>query len=693
MQIKEGKKIYNDTERYIDIHKHLKDGIQCKLFVEFPTEKFVEYQKDLVQEFMANLLDDIENNEYEIDEIRMKCEVALQDLNTKLKAFADKVRDTEYFEIKWYFQMMIGLLLVSSMIGNVNVMIFRNQKLYYNLDNSAKLKGKIDLFSEFIEGDLESGDEIVYIGTKVSDVLDPYDIKELEDVIRNDAEDAVWFVNELLCARLEKASIGFVTSYHITGRISKKMNVYSEKFELINKKFDIVREWQEKLFKSKYQITVALLSLFVLFMLVSLLSQIFSKPNKEVYVNSQWVTVDLTIDDIKKDMAIFKTMDPTWDEKSMKYKEILGKLNVLEQKGRRIEDINQLKKILKADYYKGFNIIPVSSLADFDDVAAGKRTGLLTFNQSEKDKLGSMLKLEIAKDIMIAWEKWALIGATNDNTRGSLVTYSIDEVVKWCDISLSKNGFYCFTPTGKIYFVGRAGVEPVSTLDWDGFSSSIWGIGTYGKANMYVFSPSITNLSNSTLVTRYRNTAGSQTVFQQGQSYMLQPDLIGKTPFGSGGFTAFGIDVNFLAWSEGKLYQFRRNPASALTLTYREIKLLGGDKMTTAYSNNVKIISPAGSKYFYIWDKDNQTFTAYDTNPIKTNDQFNTSYNGTYLFRFSFDIPSVKVVDVAIPNDLGNRPELYLLSTTGINKINLFEFIDSLKNNNSLKQITNDQVN
>jgi hypothetical protein len=31
-------------------------------------------------------------------------------------------------------------------------------------------------------------------------------------------------------------------------------------------------------------------------------------------------------------MAIFKTMDPTGDEKSMKYKEILGKLNTLEQK-------------------------------------------------------------------------------------------------------------------------------------------------------------------------------------------------------------------------------------------------------------------------------------------------------------------------------------------------------------------------
>ena len=48
---------------------------------------------------------------------------------------------------------------------------------------------------------------------------------------------------------------------------------------------------------------------------------------------------------------------------------------------------NDLHKLLKADYYRGFNIIPVNNLADLDDPVAGKKTGLLTFNTSEKDKL------------------------------------------------------------------------------------------------------------------------------------------------------------------------------------------------------------------------------------------------------------------------------------------------------------------
>jgi len=52
-------------------------------------------------------------------------------------------------------------------------------------------------------------------------------------------------------------------------------------------KMNIFHEWKFKIFKNKYQITVALLSVFVLFMIYSLLAQILQKAPKEVYVNSQ----------------------------------------------------------------------------------------------------------------------------------------------------------------------------------------------------------------------------------------------------------------------------------------------------------------------------------------------------------------------------------------------------------------------
>ncbi|HCB51896.1 TPA: hypothetical protein DEP21_05030 [Patescibacteria group bacterium] len=100
MQIKEEKKIYAEAEKCIDIHQTLQDGIHFKLFVEFPTEKFADYQKDLIQEFAANFVDTIQNSDFDIDQVKSQCELSLQDLNTRLKAFADKVRDVDYFEIK-----------------------------------------------------------------------------------------------------------------------------------------------------------------------------------------------------------------------------------------------------------------------------------------------------------------------------------------------------------------------------------------------------------------------------------------------------------------------------------------------------------------------------------------------------------------------------------------------------------------
>ena len=99
MQYKEEKKIYSSPDNYIDINQHLRDGMQLRLFTSFTSEKFLEYQKDLIQECIANLVEGLEK-EGDTEYIRSVCEKGLQDLNVKLKAFADKVRDVEYFEIK-----------------------------------------------------------------------------------------------------------------------------------------------------------------------------------------------------------------------------------------------------------------------------------------------------------------------------------------------------------------------------------------------------------------------------------------------------------------------------------------------------------------------------------------------------------------------------------------------------------------
>jgi hypothetical protein len=104
-----------------------------------------------------------------------------------------------------------------------------------------------------------------------------------------------------------------------------------------------------------------------------------------------------------------------------------------------------------------------------------------------------------------------------------------------------------------------------------------------------------------------------------------------------------------LAWNNGKLYQFRRNPPTAFTLDVREIKLLGGDKKTVQYSNDVKVISSVNSKYVFLFDRVNQTFTVYESRPAKSSDAYN--YGLYYVFMFKFDMgASVKIADIEIPD-------------------------------------------
>ncbi|MEI8091882.1 MAG: hypothetical protein WCG98_06815 [bacterium] len=214
------------------------------------------------------------------------------------------------------------------MIGDVSVMIFRDEKLYYSLNNSTNAKGKIDLFSDFVEGDIESRDEVVYVGVRIADVLDNNDFKEMEQALKSESTHLANFLQDVLHTRIDKKAFAFIYHFVMTGGAQKATQIVPER--KVNE--DTLRyKIKSKFLKNKYQVTVTVLSIFILFMLINLLSQVL-KSNGDVMVTSDGVTVDLTIDDIKKDLMSFQGMDPTSEEKSMKYHAILEKLNILETK-------------------------------------------------------------------------------------------------------------------------------------------------------------------------------------------------------------------------------------------------------------------------------------------------------------------------------------------------------------------------
>jgi hypothetical protein len=650
MQLQETKIQYLEDEKTFSFQDTLLDNISFKVFVECGTDKFVQYQKDILEDFVAEFTNAIKTAEaLDINDIKSFFEESLQVLNTKLKHFAEKVRDVERFQLKGVIQLVIDEALMSSMIGDTTLMIMRDHKVLYTLVNSVDLRAKIDLFSDFIEGALERGDQIIYVGTKISDVMDQHDRKEMEHLLSSEEheEGAMAFLEELLTTRIEKESIGFIITYTVKtpslqslkrkskGKSSLALNTsaYLEGLGDKMQNSELAQKIKKQFFGNRYYLVALIFGLLIIFMIYALASQrTKTQSNEEKFQTSSGTYVDITIDDIQREMMEFQALDPSSDTKAQKYSEISQKLEFLESKGKWLEDVDQLKSILQTDYYKGFNIVYIKDLNQFDDSTNGRKTRILNLNSAELSRLGDLHSIQVPQNMMIAGTKGALVDAVSDASRGIVVEYNAGKALEDCAISLLKNGIYCYNPDGDIYLITKAGIEPITTSDGD-FRSGIGGLGTFNRNNLYVFQKSLSNIGNA-LLTRYRNTAGSQTVYQGGTSYEV---LVGSGMTFTA-FSSFAIDGNFLGRSNNKPYLFRRSDPAGTSLSYREIKISGGDTVTQNYSNEVKILTSSATRYIYLFDKTNQTFTAYDTNGLKTNDANKATYQMKYLFSFKFDL-------------------------------------------------------
>ena len=101
MQLQEHKKVYVPDDEIFSFQDTLLDNISFKVFVQCSKEKFLQYQKDIIEEFVADFTNIIKTSEeLDTEDVREIFEQNLQLLNTKLKQFAEKVRDVEHFSLK-----------------------------------------------------------------------------------------------------------------------------------------------------------------------------------------------------------------------------------------------------------------------------------------------------------------------------------------------------------------------------------------------------------------------------------------------------------------------------------------------------------------------------------------------------------------------------------------------------------------
>lgn len=678
MKFQQKKICYYEQDQLLSINKQCDNDLIVRGEIFILTQKFVEYQKDLFQDFFATCIDQLNTIDIQdTAEIKSVFEEELQKLNNKLWLYADKIKNIKRFEIKGVVEIIAWNHYLSCLIGQVSMMILRDNTVTYSLANSDNTQSKIDTFIDFVEWELESDDQLLLIGANINTVMDEEDFNGLNDTLTHHKEWIV-YLNEILTARIPKEQLGFIYETTVlslprylekskTGRIGDTIANSMKKGLNFKFKMPVIR--------NKLTLIIGVFAIIVLFLIYNLLQSIAPGNNQQTVVttNSWSIVVDFTIDDIKREISDFQKLDSSSNDKYVTYQEIMNKLQILEQNKKRPNDVAELKKIITLEYAKGFNIIVVNALNNDESI--------LSLNSQEQEALGGVGTLTYDKTLSIGGGQWALIGVVNNDIRGSLVRYNLPSPLQGCVSNLSRNGLYCYNQFGELYNITKPGVEKMSLASGSPFPSSIAGLSVYLRSNMYVLTNDPTLNSTGTYIVRYQNVQGSQISFQDWLQTILSSQTSSGVSFSSW-FSSIAVDSTFLVRNkqDKKLYQLWRPDASA-NLSLRKVNIVGGDQFAGNYSDQVKVISFFNTAYVYFFDPVNQTFTVYKSTPPKTNDKYTTSYDLTYVMRLTFDLwANNKILDSAVAL-LGDKQELYVLTQQGVRKLKLYEYLDTIAAN------------
>lgn len=669
---------YGPEFSHVSIHKEVGNNITVHADIVLLTEKFLEYQRTILDEFFAQLFDLTYSENVLFDEIIDGFEMLLQALNTKLETFAGKINDVPYFDIRGSIQLFHHQDYIASLIGDVTLLVVRGEKVQYTLHNDVMSGRPVALFSDFIQGDVFSGDQIFIVGGDITQYFDHYELQEFVDGLPA-TDDVIGYTRDTLKQRCAVEDLGIISSYGIAlpkaVRIAPKNIVKMLDTSGLSKIFSgvkvsdrwvtFMRNSRELMGQYRYAIVIGLFSIFLLYLLVGLVSN-FIKNNTTNTINADGtITASLSIEDIKKEIVQFQKLDPSTPEKITKYNALKAQLDALTAQGKRTNDVAQLKTILNTEYYRGFNIILVNSLTD---------QNVYTFSSLEKNTMGIPLSIFYNKSFTVAGDKGMILGGISDDVRGNNITYSLGMTAKTCTLNLLKDGVYCASTTNTVFNTTKAGSEDVK-VNGGNFPEGIIGVGTFGSSNFYVLLKNTSLANDGVYMMKYSNMLGSQVTLNQWVLLNLgETSAVADMP---NGFSTFAIDGTFLLWSYDKktLYQMSRNSVGQ-ALMARPVPLNGGTNIGDGYSEFVKPISFGNSKYVYLFDKKNQTFTVYLSNPVKTNDAYTAGYGLNYIMRLNFAIANNSIIDVTVDESNGKQM-LYVLHNEGVAQFNISDYISN----------------
>jgi len=103
---------------------------------------------------------------------------------------------------------------------------------------------------------------------------------------------------------------------------------------------------------NQYQVGMVIFGCVIAGLVYSIISNYRAQYGNTTVTTESGKVVDITLDSIKKDIALFQRLEATSPSKISTYNDIKNKIDLLEKSNQSPLDIQDLKKVLQEEYYK-----------------------------------------------------------------------------------------------------------------------------------------------------------------------------------------------------------------------------------------------------------------------------------------------------------------------------------------------------
>ena len=663
-------KIFSKEGAYFDFSKQLGDEFFVDIGVHILADKFVEYQKSLVEEFVADLINFYEWEEditfYDIKEF---FESALKSLNNKLTLFADKVQEEGKFEIRWFAQIVYEDNYLASLIGDVSVIIFRERKINSVIPNEIDPNRKIDLFSEVIEGNIENEDQVVFVGLNILNYLSKDELIEAVNISFSTGESFLDLIEDLLSQKTEKDKIHFVYYFEFNFPLVAKDITSSKKlkFKIPLRYFEVLKidpsSLKKFVIENKYSVIFALL-LGVVFLFIYAVYHVNVTMQKWVNYSS-----NISIDKIKQQINDFvNTSDLSKDARKQLYNKILNELNQLEKRGLYVKDVEKLKNDLEIAYYDVYKISVIATLE------GGWIQPLYKFDQDISELAKSAFYVSNEKNgIWVAYSSWVIAGILPDLQPTIVSGLPEDESLKKCVSQPNNNGLVCVSNKNNFYSFAN-GTYSLVGVNGSNIDYSVGGIDTYLKKYFYTMKEHLAE-GDASLIDKFKmkDVWALQEIVYQTTYKIVNLDKF--VDVAKEWFADMYIDGNFLTWSRALkevVLMWRNDPLSD-NLQWKVLSKVWWDEEVIDKLGKEVVLKgfydqANQSKYVVLFDPVSEIVVIYREKGQL--DRMELVYQGALLFKAQEKVKAIGV------SEEWDAVRLYIVTQKGVYRADLRDFIE-----------------